>query len=169
MTKLATYGVVVLGLFAVRGWVAAEEKPTSKPEEFLGWATEWTATEKGLAETAAKSAANEGVRQFAARLAQHYAGCEKELADVSKELKIAVVAAPNRAEREKVAEISKLKGPDFDKQFLQHVIQSDERALKMIDAKNQTNERCRAAAEKATAELRKHIDEARELQKKLGF
>jgi putative membrane protein len=168
MTKLGTYCAAII-LFAVGGRVSAEVKPVSKPEDFLARATEWAAIEKDLAQTAVKSAASEDVRKFAQRLAEEHARCEKELADISKEQKIAVAVTPNKAERDKVQEIGKLKGNDFDRRFLAFVVESHEKALKMLDNKDLKDEKCRAAAARATDQIRKDIEEARALQKKLGF
>ncbi len=171
MFRLGTcYITAVIGLLALRGFVCAEETKL-KPEEFISKAMEWNACEKNLAQTAEKNASNEEVRKFAQHLAEDHAKCEKEIGEVIKARKIAVASVPNKEERDKVAEISKLKGVEFDRQFLARVIDSHERALKWFDqaAKTAADEQCRSCAERAAAGVRKHLEEARDLCKKLNF
>src|SRR5437660_12543108 len=109
MNRFAVCGAcAAIGLLALASRVGAENEKV-KPEDFINRAMEWNACEKGLAETAAKSAANDEVRKFAQRLADDHAKFEKDLGEAIKEKKFAVASTPNKAERDKVAEISKLK------------------------------------------------------------
>src|SRR5262249_30203472 len=94
---------------------------------------------------------------------------EKELADIAKDQKLAVAVVPDKEQRDRVKEINRAKGDDFDRKFLAYVIESHERALKSLDRKDLTNEKCRAAAERLAEKTGTQFGEARAWQKNLGF
>jgi predicted outer membrane protein len=158
-----------VGLLVVGSRLRADVKPASRPEDFLARAAEWNAIEKELAQTAVKSAANVDVKKFAQGLLSDQERFEKEIADIAKEQKLAVAVVPDKAQRDRVKEIEKARGDDFDRKFLAYVVESHERALTTLDRKDLTNEKCRAAAERVAEKVRTHLEEARALQKKLGF
>lgn len=169
MTRLGMCCGIVVGLLAVGSRARADEKPATAPADFLGRAAEWCAIEKDLAQTAVKSAASVDVKKFAQGLLSDQQRFEQEIADIAKDQKIAIGVAPDKAQRDRVKEIEKAKGDDFDRKFLAYVIESHEGALKNLDKKALTNEKCRGAAERMTEKVRAHLEEARALQKKLGF
>jgi putative membrane protein len=180
MTRLASVcAVAVFGLLALGGRAAAEEKKPAKEEEkkplkaeeFFGRIMEWNLNEKNLALTAAKNASREDVRKLAQRLADDHVMFEKALTDATKAAKVAISPVPDKEQRDRIAEIAKLKGDDFDKKFLAQVIESHEKELKWMDqtAKDTKEEQVRVCADLVAKTARKHLEEARDLQKKLGF
>ena len=170
MTKFATCCAAAVALFTLGAWVRAEQKDAPRPDEFLSRAMECNSIEREVAQFAAKTATNPDVRAFAQRLAEDHTKMATKLADTAKNLKVTLTPVPDKAARDQVAAIEKLTGKDLDQKFLAFIVASHEKALQQIDqaAKQTKDEAVRAFAEEAAKAIRKHHEEAKELQKKLG-
>jgi putative membrane protein len=144
----------------------------ASPADFLGQAIDCNTYEKDLAQMASENAANPEVKAFAQRLVEDHSKFEQELLQLVKEKKVGVATGTSKEHRDRVAELKKTgKGNDYDKKFLQFVIEDHEKALQHIEAcakDGSLDGGCKACAEKALPTLRKHLDEARALQKKIG-
>jgi putative membrane protein len=149
----------------------AEKKPTAKPEDVLNQAAEWNSTGKELSEFAAKNATNAEVRDFARHLADNHTKFDKAFQDAAKQMKVTIATTPNKATRDQVAAIEKLTGKDFDQKFLAFVVENTDRAVKRMeeDAKQAADPAVKTCCEVTTKALRMSLDQARDLQKKLGF
>jgi putative membrane protein len=167
--SLAAAFLLALGLTVQ----AEEKKPADNPqtpEEFVAKAIECCHCGKDVAERAAKNATDPDVRKFAQRLVEDHAKLHTELTDLAKEKKVGVVVGFSKEHKEKVAELDKLSGKAFDRKFIDVMIEAHEKAIKMLEQcqKEGKDEKCRAFCEKALPTLRKHLDEAKTLQKKLA-
>jgi putative membrane protein len=168
MTKLGAYGALAaISVLLLGVVVVAEEKRT---ETFISKAIDCTNCEKELAQKVAKTTTNEDVKNFALRLAADHAKLEKDLMDLAKQRNIAVATGTNKEAREKVAELMKLKGQDFDRRYVDLMIEEHEKDLKMLEdwEKNTKDDACRACVERAIPVVRKHLADARTLQKELN-
>jgi putative membrane protein len=168
MKRFVTFGALaaLLLVWRVNPMLAAS------PADFLGQAMECNAYEQELAQIAAENATNPDVKAFAQRLGQEHNKFAQELQQVAKEKKIGVVTGTDKEHRDRVADLKKTgKGNDFDKKFLQFVIEDHEKAIKHIEECSKDSgfdSGCKACADKALPALRKHVEEARALQKKMG-
>jgi len=140
--------------------------------DFLGFAIECNTYEKEIARSAIDNASNDDVKAFAKRLFDEHNTLESDLQQLAKEKKVGVVAGTNKEHRDRLAELKKTdKGKDYDKKFLQSVIDEHEKAIKHLEecAKdNSLDGACKACAQKALPQMKKHLEEARALQKKVG-
>jgi len=166
MNRYVLFGTLAVVLGAVN------RLPAASPADFLGQAVECNAYEKELAQMAAENATNPDVKSFAQRLGQDHNKFEMELQQLVKEKKVGVATGTNKEHRDRVADLKKTnKGNDYDKKFLQFVIESHEQAIKHIEECTKDSgfdAGCKACADKALPTLRKHLEEARALQKKVG-
>jgi len=166
MKRSVTFGALVALLGTVNPLLAAS------PADFLGKAIECNTFEKELAQMAAENATNPDVKAFAVRLGEDHNRFEQELLQLVKEKKVGVATGTNKEHRDKLADFKKTgKGNDFDKKFLQLAIESHEQAIKHVEECSKDSGLdggCKACADKALPVLRKHLDEARALQKKIG-
>jgi putative membrane protein len=144
----------------------------ASPADFLGQALDCNAFEKELAQMAAENATNPDVKAFAQRVGEQHNKFEQDLLQLVKEKKVGVATGTSKEHRDKLADLKRTaKGNDFDRKFLQFVIEDHEKAIKHIEecAKDPGfDSGCKACADKALPVLRKHLDEARALQKKIG-
>jgi putative membrane protein len=172
MSKFGMCCVALIGLVAVGSRARADEKQlVAKAEDFLARASEWNSVQKELATFASKNATAQEVKDLGTRLASSHTGMEKDFLKSAKELKISIPNAPNKEDRDQIAAIEKLKGNDFDRKFVAFVIESHEKALKQIEdqGKGSKNEALKACCDVTAKVLRQHVDDARGVQKKLGF
>jgi len=160
------------GLAALMLVWTAQPLPAASPAEFLGKAIECNTYEKDLAGLAVDNASDADVKAFATRLRDDHTALEKDLQQLVKEKKVGVVAGTDKDHRDRLAELKKTaKGNDFDRKFLAYVVDEHEKAIKHMEecAKdNSLDGGCRTCAEKALPKMKKHLEDARALQKKLG-
>jgi len=144
----------------------------ASPAEFLGQAVECNTYTKELAQMGADNATNEDVKAFAKRLLDEHNRMEGDLNQLVKDKKVAVAAGTNKEHRDRLAELKKIgKGPDFDKKFLEFVIEEHQKAAKHLEECTKDSGAdgdCKACAQKALPVINKHLEEARALRKKLG-
>jgi len=168
MKRFGTFCALTALLLVTRTNLAS----AAGPADFLGPAVECNTFEKEMAQKAAENATNEDVKKFAQRLAEDHTNFEKELLQLVKDKKVGVATGTNKEHRDKLAELAKTpKGADYDKKYLAFVVDEHEKAIRQVEACAKDNAQdagCRACAEKALPTLRKHLEEARALQKKLG-
>jgi putative membrane protein len=172
MSKFGLCCAALIGLVVVGSRIRADEKQfVAKAEDFLARASEWNSVEKELAQYASKNATAQEVKDLGTRLAASHTGMEKDFLKAAKDLKIAIPNAPNKEERDQIAAIEKLKGNDFDRKFVAFVIESHEKALKRVEdqGKASKEEGLKTCCDIMGKVLRQHLDDARGVQKKLGF
>jgi len=166
MKRYVMCGALVVLLGTVNPLSAAS------PADFLGKAIDCNTFEKELAQMAAENASNPDVKAFAQRLGEDHNKFEQELLQLVKEKKVGVATGTSKEHRDKLAELKKTgKGNDYDKKFLQFVVESHEQGIKHIEECSKDSGfdgGCKACADKALPQLRKHLEEARALQKKIG-
>jgi putative membrane protein len=145
------------------------DKEPKNDQEFLIWAIACDVNEMTLAERAAKKTSNEEVRKLANELATQHAKCRDTLLEQAKKLKVAVVAGTDKHYRETADRLAKLKGADFDRAYVRHVIEGHEKGLKMMKkwSKSTTDADIRKEVDQFTRTLSDHLEQARKVQKDL--
>lgn len=172
MSKFGMCCAALIGLVALGSHARADEKPfVAKAEDFLARASEWNSVQKELGQFASKNAAAQEVKDLGTRLAASHTGMEKDFTKAAKDLKIVIPNAPNKEERDQIAAIEKLTGNDFDRKFVAFVIEGHEKALKQVEdqGKAAKEDVLKTCCELTAKVLRSHLDDARGVQKKLGF
>jgi putative membrane protein len=171
MTTVRTLGALgALCLLAgVAGFVSAEEKNLTT-DEALAKAMDCNIFEKQMAEKAVKKADSEDVKNYARELVKDHRKLNKRLEELAKEKKVAVVSGSTKEQKEQMAELSKASGSDFDKKYIDMMVENHTRALKHMKRciKEGNDEQLRSLAEQALPIMQKHLDEAKAIQKKLA-
>ena len=164
LALLAT--VLLTGTALVR---AGDDKVLSK-EEFLAKVIDCNVTETDLADKAVKNAQSEDVRKYAQRLVKDHTANKDKAVDLAKDLKIGVVTGLSAEHKEAMAKLLLATGKDFDRKFIQHMVRSHKKAVKMLEAnaKGSASEQVRAFAKNALPAIREHLDMARKLDKQLN-
>jgi len=119
------------------------------------------------AKLADKRAGSAKVKDFAASLLDEHKTANDKLAELLKTRKVGVVAGLEKETRDKVQRLGKLEGADFDREFLNCVIQDHKKMIAMFDnqvAKGQEAD-IRAYAKRTLPGLRKHLEKAQNLEK----
>jgi putative membrane protein len=144
-----------------------EEKLT--PQQFLARAIDFSLSEMDLAQKAATGSSSDKVRQFAQKLVEDHRKLNKGLTGMASDLKLGVVAGMSPEYKKAMAQILLSKGNDFDREFLNYVVRSHEKAVKLFeqcarDKGPDTDARVRHLADDALPEVRQHLQDARALQ-----
>jgi putative membrane protein len=150
-------------LLACGSIVRADNKPN--PEGFVPTALSNGIAEVELAKLADKHANSEEVKEYARGVVKDHTEANKQLLDIAKEMKLAVVSGVSKEQREKMTNLSKLKGNDFDREFLRTMVSDHEKAIKEFEneAKNGKDQKVKDFAEKTLPALRDHLKTARKL------
>lgn len=176
--KLYAKSGVVLALLVAVGFSRAEDKKVieKKPEgeaktekEFVANAIACDTAEIKFAEKAVKQAKSEDVRKFAQKIIDNHTKNRESLLDAARDMKVGVVEGFDKEKKEKIDRILKLEGSDFDKEYIDCMVEAHEKALRQYEkwAKDSENEKLQGATRKAVPVLKEHLEEARRLQKTL--
>lgn len=133
--------------------------------------------EVDLGKAAQKQAASADVKAYGEMLVQHHGDSAKKLKALAKKSgqKIPMAKPPTDIEKQEMAEakanaakLKKLKGADFDREYLRMMVADHEKELAKIDAKVAEVKNTELADNLKALKpvLQQHADQARELQKK---
>ncbi len=178
--KAFTKGMLLAGLMTLITTIAAgaqgrlieRKSPDAEPatdQEFLAKAININMSEIKMAELAEKEATNKDVRAFAKNMIADHTKLNKQAMTMAKSMRVAVATSPPPAMKEKMATLAKLRGADFDREYMTTQIMAHEKALKMFTtwAKKAKDSELRELASKAADEVKEHLKMAKEVQAKL--
>lgn len=132
--------------------------------------------EVDMGKLAQKTSTTAGVKKYGAMLVKDHSGADKDLAAMAKkkglakvpdvELKTDAEKADMKAKMEAMANLEKLKGADFDREYLKMMVEGHDKELAdtpdHVTASSDTD--LDALLEKRKTTLQKHSDEAKKLQ-----
>jgi len=169
MRMRLTGALMLAALFAgpVRG---ADDEMPKDDKGFLIRAIAMETAEVTIADVAAKGAANEDVRKLAKKISEDHTKSRDALTQQAKDMKLGIVAGLTKEQRGVVAKLRLMKGNEFDKAFLQHVIDSHTSGEKMYEKWSSSTKDAglKKMATKYQATAKDHLKKAKELQKQLG-
>jgi putative membrane protein len=153
----------------MQGFVRAESKEKLSDSDFLVKAMVAGVGEVKISEYAAKNASDDKVKDYANHLVADHKALNNKLAEAAKRLKLALVVGQEKETREKLDKLSKLKGNDFDTEYLQQMVDDHQKAVALFEAesKNGADADLTTEAKTALPELKKHLQEARDLLAKV--
>lgn len=145
-----------------------KEKATSDTD-FLIKASVCGVCEVRLADQAAKHASDDKIKAFAKHLSEDHSRANAKLSEFARLQKVAVVAGQEKETREKLDRLSKLKGNDYDREFLKMMVADHEKAISLFESqsKSGTDGDLKKFAADTLPTLKKHLEEARELLSKI--
>jgi putative membrane protein len=90
----------------------------------------------------------------------------KEMLKQAKGANVAVVTGLEKDQRDRYDRLSKLKGDDFDREYLSWMVESHEKMINFFDseAKDGKLDALRDFAKNHSADLKKHLEEAKKLR-----
>jgi putative membrane protein len=149
---------------------ARQETAPKNDKEYLIKAIAVEEAEVTIADLAAKNATNEDVRKLAKKISEDHTKSRDALTKHAKDMKIGIVAGLTKDHRQKVAKLRLMKGNEFDKTFIQHVIDSHTSGEKMYEkwSTSTKDAELKKMATKYQTGAKDHLKKAKELQKKLG-
>jgi putative membrane protein len=171
-TQLAPLVATLVALGFLGRVLAGQTGQTSErltQEQFIAGALARGVAEEKLAERAAKHAQSKEVRDYAQHLVNDHTRANKQLMDVAKDMKIAVVQGFDPESKKIHERFTRLEGAAFDRAFVDHMAQAHKSDIGRYEyqAKNATNARLRTVAGELLPTLRQHLKEAKQIQEHL--
>lgn len=168
LLAVAFLALAVPGLARAQGKLI-DKLPEGEPKtdkEFLIRAIHDLTAELRSAETVAKRSEEPKVRNLANKLIEDHKSLREDLMAQAKAQKIAVVEGLDKAQRERLARLTELRGREQDREFLKQEVDCHEKAVQLFDrwAKTTSDNDLRALANRAVKTLRAHLEHARKLQ-----
>jgi putative membrane protein len=145
-----------------------DKEPTTD-QEFLIKAITANIAEIRFGEKTLKESDNKDVRNFAKMMIDDHTKIKDDLMKVAKGMKLAVVEGLEKNTREEMARLSKLKGADYDREYMQCMVQEHEKASKLFHtwAKKASDSELREISSKGATKADEHLRRAKEIVAKL--
>lgn len=166
------YVIVPALALALLSWQALNAEKKDKvlsDADFLTRAVVAGVCEVKLSEYASTHAFDQKVKDFAKHLWTDHNKANGKLTEYARRLKLAVVAGQEKETREKLDRLSKLKGEDFDREFLKQMVDDHQQAIRLFEgeSKTGTDSDLKTFASDTLPTLRKHLEEARTLLERI--
>lgn len=131
--------------------------------EYAVDAAEGGLMEVELGRLAATNASHPKVKEFGAMMVQDHSAANEELKAIAAQKNITLPAALGENKREKVAELSKLMGADFDKKYASFMVEDHEEDIKLFqkEAENGNDASLKQWAAAKVPTLQHHLEMAK--------
>jgi putative membrane protein len=161
-----------LAVRADRTRVVEKTSPDREPttdQEFLVKAIAANVAEIKLAEKALKESDNKDVRAFARQMIDDHTKAKDSLMRVAKSMKVAVVEGTEKDVRDTMSRLSKLRGADFDREYMSCMVKNHEMFASMCKtwSTRAKDSELREIAGKMTTTAEEHLKKARSLRDRL--
>jgi len=125
--------------------------------------------EVALGKLAQTKAANAQVKNFADMMVKDHSKANDELMAIAKQKNITLPAAPDAEHQKKMDDLSKLSGKDFDKAYIDAMVDGHKKVLDMM---KMGSDKCadsdlKAFAAKMVSPVQMHLDAATKIQKSM--
>jgi putative membrane protein len=155
---------------------AKKQKLTPEELQIMAHYHDVDVLEIELGKVAQKNASSQAVKSYGAMLVKQHTGLDKQMKELAKSLGQSIPAYKPETDAEKqdmaqtkkdAAGLKKLKGTDFDREYLRMMVAGHDKELAGIDARlgEVQNQKLAALVIQTKIMLQRHADEARELQK----
>jgi putative membrane protein len=172
MSKLFALGSLAALALLVAGFAFADDKKIDTPTsdaDFLAKAVACCTGDVKASELAAKQATNPKVKEYAEKIVKDHKKVSDQLMDQAKTLKVPVATDLDKAQKDRYDALSKLKGNDFDRDYMTWMIEDHEKAIAAceFEAKNGKQDTLRDFAKTNLGELKKHLEDAKKIRDEL--
>jgi len=142
---------------------------STSDEDFLVKAIASGVGEVQFSKLAEKNASNPDVKEFASRMVKDHSDANKHLLENAKGLKVAVVTGLDKDRRATYTSLGKLKGDDFDREYMRIMVDDHEKAVQLFEdfSTSGKKEELRDFAKKTLPTLKHHLEDARKVAAKL--
>lgn len=161
---------------------AGEEQNQSQAREFVNQMAMTNMAEIQLGNLAEKQATSPQVKQFAQMMVQDHTKANEELKQIASQLNVQLPTELDQEHRELQEKLSKLQGEEFDREYMSAMVDGHEEAInKVEDRANRSDQPTGTAgsaqqgqqaltqwATKTLPTLRKHLQQAEQINEKVG-
>jgi len=139
-------------------------------QQFANTAAQTDMLEAHMGQVAQEKSSNQGIKDFAQMLVTDHTNDYQQLSTIVKKDSGTVPNGLDAARNRMIAPFEKLKGPAFDRRFLQDMVAGHQKAIAEYEreAKDGQNPDLKSYANQALPTLHKHLDTARDLEKHKG-
>ena len=122
-----------------------------------------------MGEMALKQSKSDEVRKFAQRMIDDHGKARDTLLNVAKSMKVAVVEGTSPTKRERMDQLSKLEGTNFDREYMRYMVEDHEKAHKLFErgAKEVKDARLKEFAGKTVPTIHEHHEMAKKIRDSL--
>jgi len=166
-----TAALVVLAAALTAAPLLAAEKPGRQTERaFLAEAARGNALEQELGRLATRRSENKRVKAFGRRMLDDHTKLESQLKGVAQKEGVSLPTRLSEDQRKQVDRLSKLRGADFDREYISMMVHDHEEDVgKFHDkAENAADPAVKSLASQALPTLQSHLQEARDIKSSLS-
>jgi putative membrane protein len=147
----------------------ADEKKPALDQEFLIQTSTCGHAALKYNELAEKQGSDAAVKAFASKMVKEQSQCNEGLAKIAKDKSIAIAVGTEKDTRDTLARLEKLKGAEFDREYLKVISAEFEKGIRMFEAqsKNGKDDKLNTFATLTLPRLKDHLKEARDLAAKI--
>ena len=164
-------GIAWIGALVATIWLAgvgpgrAANQIADSDREFLTEAASGGQMEVELGRTAATHAAHKRVKEFGRRMAADHSQANAQLKQIAARKKVTLPAEPADAHRQKVARLSQLKGDEFDRAYMEEMVDDHEHDVEKFReaSKEAKDPDVKAFAAKTLPTLEAHLRMAKDV------
>jgi putative membrane protein len=160
-----------LSLACLPALAQKEKKGAGAPmtdQQFVDFAAQTDMVEANLGQRAQDAGTTDAIKDYGKMLATDHTNDYKQLGDVAKQANLTLPDAIDAAHNKMIAPFYKDKGAAFDHAYVREMIAGHEKALAVYkkEAADAQNSALKSYAEQALTVLQKHLDGAKDLEKK---
>lgn len=146
----------------------SSDKLSWSDKRFVTKAADDGQDEVALAKLATEKANNPDVRNFAQQLVQDHTQVNSELMSIANSKNVKLDKDDSTKDRT-YRRLSKASGQDFDREFVEHMVDEHEKDIKMFEkeANNAKDQELKEFASKHVDHLRQHLAQAQQLQQSI--
>jgi len=162
----------VLSVAVLAAWVGlsrAADKETLTDKGFIAHAIDAGVAEVKMGQLAERLASNEKVKEFAGKMVKDHTAANKQLLELAKAQKLAVVTDMKKDALAIYNRMSKLEKAEFDKAYMKHMVEDHTKAISLFErmAKNASDADVKKFAKKTLPTLREHLKMAKKINASL--
>jgi putative membrane protein len=168
---------LLVALFSI-GWAGAASaqaaakagKISRHDRQFIENAVRSNMAEYELGKLAEQHAASPEVKQFAERMVSDHGKAGEELREVAQQKGITLPDRPKHAEKREMGKLAKLSGPQFDREYIDHMVKDHRKGVKEFqeEAQKAKDPEVKKSAEQMLATLKEHLQMAEQAQAAMG-
>lgn len=171
-TWVRTGGAALVLVFAVTASAQERKDDEKKPftdAEFVKMAASINKEEMELGEIGQVKGTDPDVKMYAKMLVVHHAKAMNELREAAKPSGIPVPTEMLPKHKEAVAKFKSYTGSNFDQDFMKHMVEGHEKAVKLFTqaSKECKDEQLKGYAEKTLPTLKEHHEKAKKIHERL--
>jgi putative membrane protein len=141
----------------------------SESDDFWTTAADGGMAEVEMGKMAAQKAQNPELKKFAQMMVTDHTKANNELKSIAAKQKITLPTAIGRRNRSTIDELNKLSGADFDREYVQAMVDDHETDVQIFEDQSQddSDAQAKAFAAKTLPVLQKHLEAIKSIQAKM--